>query len=128
MLPLAAGCTTTITLGKPGSTSTMASGVSAGVVASCQADAKSTETALEAYEAQMGRYPSADAWTDLTTPGTARSGVSVGPWLKSEPASKHYVINFDGNGSVSVDKVGVFTYQAADDIDSRPNVCTTNTS
>jgi hypothetical protein len=40
----------------------------------------------------------------------------------------HYVINFDGNGDVSVDTVGVTTYQAADNIDSRPDVCTANAS
>lgn len=40
----------------------------------------------------------------------------------------HYVINFDGNGDVSVDKVGVTTYQGGDNIDSRPDVCTANAS
>jgi len=124
-LPLVAGCTATITVGNPGSSSSTAAAPSAGVVASCQSDAKSTETALEAYQAQMGRYPPADTWTDLTTSGTGPNG-PVGPWLKSEPTSTAYVINFDSSGDVSVDKIGVSTYQAADNIDTRPDACIAN--
>jgi hypothetical protein len=128
LLLLTAGCTAHITFGSPGSTTTTSTtAASAAVIASCQADAKSTETALEAYEAQVGSYPPADAWNDLTTAQRGPSG-PLGPWLKAEPTSAHYVINFDGNGDVSVDKVGVPTYQAADNIDTRPDVCTTNTS
>lgn len=127
LLSVVTGCTATITVGNPGSTSTAADAPSAAVVASCQADAKSTETALEAYEAQMGAYPPADAWADLTTTATGPSG-PVGPWLKQAPSQQHYVINFDGSGNVSVDRVGIFTYQGADDIDTRPDACTTNAS
>jgi len=128
LLLLMAGCSAHITFGNPGTTTTTsATAVSAAVIASCEADAKSTETALEAYEAQIGTYPPADAWNDLTTSQTGPSG-PVGPWLKAEPTSTHYVINFDGNGDVSVDKVGVPTYQAADNIDTSPEVCTANTS
>jgi hypothetical protein len=128
LLLFTAGCTAHITFGSPGSTTTTSeTAAGAAITASCQADAKSTETALEAYEAQIGTYPAADAWNDLTSPQKGPRG-PLGPWLKAEPTSTHYVINFDGNGDVSVDKVGVPTYQAADNIDSRPDVCMVNTS
>jgi hypothetical protein len=126
LLLLTTGCTAHITFGNPGSTTTTSpTAAEAAVIASCQADAKSTETALEAYEAQIGTYPPADVWNDLTTSQKGPSG-PLGPWLKAEPTSTHYVINFDGNGDVSVDKVGVPTYQAADNIDTRPDVCAAN--
>ena len=76
------------------------------VAASCSADAKSVETAIEAYKAQTGTYTtsigaltttnyfSAGVWT--TTPGT---GSSVGPWLRQEPGTSHYVIYLGGGGS-----------------------------
>jgi type II secretory pathway pseudopilin PulG len=122
-MSLTAACTTHITVIGPGPTTT----APGAVVASCQANAKSVETALEAYDTQMGAYPLADDWDALTTSQMGSHG-SVGPWLKATPSTTHYVINFDGSGDVSVDKVGVTTYQAADNIDSRPDACTTNPS
>jgi len=122
-MSLMAACTTHITVIAPGSTTTAAGAV----VASCQADAKSVETALEAYDTQMGSYPLADDWGVLTTSHTGPRG-PAGPWLKAVPSMTHYVINFDGSGDVSVDKVGVTTYQADDNIDGRPDACTTNAS
>lgn len=54
-MSLMAACTTNITVTGPASTiSTAASAV----VASCQADAKSIETALEAYKAVLGQFRS----------------------------------------------------------------------
>ena len=77
-------------------------------VASCQAQYKTIETALESYKAEMGAYPSAGSFTALT--GT-QSGVlvtgQVGPWLKDTPptASGSGIkdwYSFDSNGNVIV--------------------------
>ena len=64
-------------------------------IAACKADAKSVETAVEAYKAQMGVYP--PAITDLTSAATTPSGGTSGPWLKSVPDSTHYTISYDGS-------------------------------
>jgi general secretion pathway protein G len=78
--------------------------------ASCEADAKSVETAVEAYKAgPTAVYPAADAWTGAT-------GL-VPNYLRQQPGTTHYVINFDNAGHISADKVGVAAYTAADDID-----------
>jgi hypothetical protein len=82
-MSLTAACTTHITVIGPGPTTTAAGAV----VASCQANAKSVETALEAYDTQMGAYPLADDWDALTTSQMGSHG-SVGPWLKGD--SQHY--------------------------------------
>jgi len=78
--------------------------------ASCQADAKSVETALEAFKANAPyKYPGADAWT-----GT---GGIIPNYLKEEPGNSHYVINFDASGDISVNPVGYTgTYDSAHDI------------
>ncbi len=73
------------------------------IASSCNADAKSVETALEAYKAQLTTYPaSMSALTSSTT--TTVNGVSevVGPWLKEIPSSVNYSISFDSSGNVSV--------------------------
>jgi|SRR5579872_3353710 len=65
----------------------------------CNADAKSVESAVEAYKAQNATYPA--AMTDLT-----KSGPS-GPWLREVPsatvASNGYAITLGANGVVNVD-------------------------
>jgi len=70
-------------------------------IASCNADAKSLETAVEAYKAQMGTYPpTANVLTGTTTD---KGGNSVGPWLRSVPQTSptgHYYITYDGSGGV----------------------------
>ena len=74
------------------------------IASSCNADAKSVETALEAYKAQIGSYPAALA--NLTgSVTTTVNGVSqvVGPWLKEVPSTNNYTISFDSaSGAVSV--------------------------
>ena len=86
-----------------GSTNTSA------IASSCNADAKSVETALEAYKAQIGSYP---ATSDLLTTSTVttQNGVSetVGPWLKEWPSTNNYTVAIDTSGNVSVDGT-VFT-------------------
>jgi len=90
------------------------------IASACNADAKSVETALEAYKAQMTSYPaSLTALTQSTS--TTVNGVSetVGPWLKDVPSTTNYTISFDStSGVVSVAPPGgsstPFTGAAAD--------------
>jgi len=71
------------------------------VAASCNADAKSVETAAEAYDAQMNGYPSAIA--ELTTTTQNSQGMSVGPWLKQSPSTTNgYTITL-GTGTTAGD-------------------------
>lgn len=55
----------------------------------CQSDYKTTETAAEAYKAQVGSYPAAIA--DLTSTKVV-NGQTIGPWLKDAPSSSKYAI------------------------------------
>jgi len=76
------------------------------IASSCNADAKSVETALEAYKAQIGSYPSAAAASTLlvTSTVTTVNGVNetVGPWLKEWPSQNNYTISIDSVGNVLV--------------------------
>ena len=68
-------------------------GVSAqGAVAACNTDAKTVETAVEAYNAETGGTPTVTA--DLLTNGPT-------PYLRSFPASPYYAISIE-NGDVMV--------------------------
>ncbi|HZU79257.1 MAG TPA: prepilin-type N-terminal cleavage/methylation domain-containing protein [Acidimicrobiales bacterium] len=86
--------------------------------AACNSDAKTYETALESYKAQLGTYPVSLSTSALTTPATT-TGYSVapgasltqtvtngtstaGPALRSLPGTSHYQIVSDGNGVVYV--------------------------
>ena len=70
----------------------------------CNADAKSVETALEAYKAQMGSYPASLA--NLTTSATDGNGNPVGSWLRATPnaniSADGYSISYDGAGGVTI--------------------------
>jgi prepilin-type N-terminal cleavage/methylation domain-containing protein len=100
------------------------------VTSACNADAKTFETALEAYKAEVGAYPGSQTlggaaggtinngqtWTGQGTNGglqgavgapgtnwTDSAGVSVGPFLRELPSGagrQHYQIVTDGNGGV----------------------------
>ena len=77
-------------------------------VASCKADAKSVETALEAYKAQnQGTYPG--SLTDLTA-STVNGASTTGPWLRATPTANTsdngYAISYDGAGGVFVETSG----------------------
>jgi general secretion pathway protein G len=88
--------------------------------ASCESDAKTVETALETYKAELNSYPTvADQWTALT--GTTTVGPNTyGPFLRSQPSTVHYEINFSTTGQVSADSTTdtAGTYIAADDVDT----------
>jgi general secretion pathway protein G len=92
--------------------------------ASCQTDAKATETALEEYKAANAptfTYPTADNWAAI-----------VPKYMRTEPSQVHYIIAFDGNGDVSANKITDGTgYLSQNDIDNAQNggvsaVCTAN--
>lgn len=99
--------------------------------AACTADYKTVESAVEAYKAQMGNYPSgsnggapsAKPFTDSGAPGDNAAGAGgellvsgatapnsgtdgiVGPWLKEVPGNPgHYTLTVanDGSGSITV--------------------------
>lgn len=99
----------------------------------CRSDYKTIETATEAYNAQVGHYPTAgDAGTPtgatpyalptgFTTPGATNligalmtAQGSVGPWLRDFPGNgSHYQIAIEA-GSPS--KISVYTTNGATDI------------
>jgi general secretion pathway protein G len=78
------------------------------IASSCNADAKSVETALEAYKAQLGSYPTnISTLISGPTPTTINGvGETVGPWLKELPASNNYSISIDTGGSGLVEVAG----------------------
>jgi general secretion pathway protein G len=57
----------------------------------CGADYKTVETAVEAYKAQEGAYPTAANGSQLTVAAADGNG----PWLKEFPSSSHYTISID---------------------------------
>ena len=86
-------------------------------IASCKADAKSVETAIEAYKAQHPGtgYPS--TYSQLTT-----TDASGGPWLKAQPSTKDYQVEFDTQGQVWVVGPTAGTgYASSGDIDLNPD-------
>jgi hypothetical protein len=97
-------------------------------VAACTADSQSVETALVAYMAEHGAYPPPPApWSAATyasnfAPLTAAS--DGGPFLKSAPDAKFYVVAFDDAGHVWVAPPGAFgPYNKGQDFSLQPNIC-----
>jgi prepilin-type N-terminal cleavage/methylation domain-containing protein len=76
------------------------------IASSCNADAKSVETAMEAYRAQVGSYPAPASASSvlLTSQNVSVNGVNetVGPWLKEWPSTNNYTISVDTAGNVLV--------------------------
>lgn len=122
------------------------------IVASCKADAKSVETATEAFKAQTGTWPGgAGAWATATenaagkdasvvltqswgtqpattyytgplNTDTITAANPVGPWMRTFPNTDHYTISV----SSADGKVFVDTGKATADSNfdtSSPNVC-----
>ena len=95
------------------------------VAASCNADAKSVETAVESYHAQTTSFPT--AMTDLLTSSVLTINnvtTTVGPWLRAAPSSTHYIIAIDNAGVVyaapptaSPPTQGIYNY------DTHPDIC-----
>ena len=90
-------------------------------VSACNSDAKSVETALEAYKAQVGSYPSTLDQLTTTFADSTNSAITDGPWLRQKPvateAADGYAIAISG-GTVNVTtSAGTASY------DSTPNPC-----
>jgi general secretion pathway protein G len=102
--------------------------------ASCHADGRSVETALESFKAQTGAYPkdpgngdgTGAGWTTLTTAQAGPGGVTIGPWLKQQPGTAHYQVSFNALGVVSVAKPGGGTPLPFDTAPGAADACNTN--
>lgn len=104
--------------------------------AACSTDAKSVETALEAYKSQNGTYPTPGSGNPSTFAGSLTyyspitSTSNGGPWLRTGPSSTHYEVWFNSSGQVYVTAAGTSTDpgdNSTNDFDiSNPNVCTTS--
>ena len=88
--------------------------------AACQGDAKAVETAIESYKAQFpyAYPPASDAggWLVLVPP----VGSGKPQYLREQPSTTHYAINFNASGQVSADTKGTVGYNLADDISQAP--------
>ena len=108
--------------------STSGTGGSA-VVAACRSDVSDVETALAAYQASNGSYPSPPAgWSSGAYPtnfGPLTNAGPPGPFLKMPPGDNHYVILWDSSGRIWVEAPGTFSpsYDAAND-GASPSTCT----
>jgi ethanolamine utilization microcompartment shell protein EutL len=99
----------------------------AAVIAACQSDWNSVEVALQAYDAEMGSYPTPpSSWSAATyaanyTPLTA-SGHG-GPFMASAPLTTHYVIEYDTAGHIWVAPPGKYDAAYSQARDATSNAC-----
>ena len=112
------------TLPESSSASGLEGDPSAGQASACEADAKSVEIAVSAYQAQNGSYPAPpSAWSaatytadysPLTTPTS-----EGGPYLRRAISTTHYVVEYDAAGHVWVEPPGQYdaTYNPAHSLD-----------
>jgi hypothetical protein len=104
---------------------------SAAPVASCEADGKTIEVAVLAYQAENGAFPRPPSpWSSATytanfaplTSATAKGG----PYLNvsTVPKTTHYVVEYDAAGHVWVEPPGQYdaSYNPAHNMDA-PNTC-----
>lgn len=137
-LPSTPSTTTTTTSGGQGSlsstTATTAAGGAGGAgarsaaAAACRSDVMDVQTALAAYQAATGSYPTPpQAWSATTYPANfapLTSAPPPGPYLKMPPGDNEYVILWDSAGHVWVESPGAFTptYDAVNDA-TDPSTC-----
>jgi type II secretion system protein G len=91
-------------------------------ISACNADAKSVETAVEAYKAQLGSFPANMSSLTVTTTAVITEGgggvynATYGPWLRAVPSANTgadgYSIAYAGGTVSVVDTAGVFNYDA----------------
>jgi hypothetical protein len=80
--------------------------------AACQSDFQSVTTAVTAYQAESGAFPtppapwSASGYQQDYTPLTASS--KGGPFMKAAPPTTHYVIEYDASGHVWAEPAGQY--------------------
>jgi hypothetical protein len=118
--------------GTPSTTTTTAtpSGTgSAAAVAACRADVTALSTALAAYQATNGSYPTPPAdWTAATYAtnfAPLTDATPPGPFLRAPLGDTKYVILWDRTGRIWVEPPGTFTptYDPAND-GTNPSTCT----
>jgi hypothetical protein len=97
-------------------------------IAACTADADGLETAVAAYQAEHGAYPSPPSpWSAATyatnfEPLTAPGG--GGPFMASAPKTTFYVVEYDSAGHVWVAPPGAYgPYNKGQDITVSPDIC-----
>ena len=102
---------------------------SAAQVVACQTDAQNLVTALDAYMAEHGAYPSppspwsAAAYGANFAPLTSAGG--GGPYMAKAPATTAYVIEYDSAGHVWVAPPGSYgaTYNPGQNFEANPDIC-----
>lgn len=127
--PMPASTTTSVPTAS--TTSTTSSVVfpqgSAAEIADCESDARALETALAAYQAETGAYPSPSPWSAATYATNFLPLTSAGhggPFLPKPPATTFYVIEFDSAGHIYVAPPGAYgTYNPGQDFDAHPDIC-----
>jgi hypothetical protein len=97
-------------------------------LAACAAESQSVETALAAYLAEHGAYPSPPAPWSAATYASNFAPLTVasdgGPFLRSVPGVKSYVVAYDSAGHVWVAPPGSFgPYNKGQDFALQPNIC-----
>ncbi len=101
-------------------------------VAHCQADTKTVEIAIDAYQAQKGSYPAPPAaWSASTYASNyapLTSGTDGGPYLSEPPATNEYVVEYDSSGNVWVAPADAFEPVAQPNQDISANVDACNTA
>ena len=85
------------------------------IASSCNADAKSVETAMESYKAQIGSYPTDISALDVGADCDNDQRCHARPWgpgSRSCPGTSNYTISVDSAGS-GVVQVNGAAYEAA---------------
>jgi len=82
----------------------------ASTVQACQAETRSVETAVAAYQRVTGHYLDVSGWAPDTYATNYQGLVSAvgghGPYLAAIPSDDEYIIEFDSQGEVWVARVG----------------------
>ena len=103
--------------------------VSSAEVAACQADARTLESALAAYNALKGSFPSPPAaWSAATYATNFQALTSTadgGPYIPIPPPTKFYVIEYDSSGHVWIAPPGSYgaSYNQGQSFDANPDIC-----
>ncbi len=128
--PKSTSAATTVPAGTTTPTSASIQQGSAAEVAACQSDARTVDTAVQAYMAEHGTYPSPPSpWSAASyaanfAPLTASGG--GGPFMQTPPGTTFYVIEYDAAGHVWVAPPGSYqvSYNRGQDFDLDPDICT----
>lgn len=95
----------------------------------CQADVRSVEVAVTAYDAEKGTNPAPPVpWSAATYAsdyGPLTSGADGGPYLHVPPDTTDYVIEYDSSGHVWVAPPGTFesSFELNQGFDTNPSAC-----